>query len=274
LQIRKSVTFIFTKEKEKFTPLGTGFFVEYEIEQGKKAIYIITAKHVLQDRRGSFYQDIYLRLNRLDGNAEFIPITVSGYINIIMHDDSTVDIAAFIFSPPTEKYDFKTIPTELFSTKELILKENIHEGTDVFFLGLFATGFGTQINQPVVRFGKVSLMPDEKIEINRNDEPQKLANVYLFECHSIEAFSGAPVFFQLNRLRKLNKIHYGNPELYLAGVMKGHYNDYRISPVLELKDNIFRELNVGIALITPCYYIEEILSSSAAKKERNDLYGI
>ena len=44
--------------------------------------------------------------------------------------------------------------------------------------------------------------------------------------------------------------------------MKGHYNDFILSPVLELKDNILRELNLGISVVTPCYLLREIYSPS------------
>jgi len=56
----------------------------------------------------------------------------------------------------------------------------------------------------------------------------------------------------------------------LAGVMKGHYNDFIISPVLELKDNILRELNLGISAVTPCYLLKEIVFSHSEIKAREE----
>ena len=67
------------------------------------------------------------------------------------------------------------------------------------------------------------------------------------------------------------KIDYGNPEIYLPGIMKGHYRDFIASPVLELKDNILREQNLGIAAITPCYLLKEILFSPSEVESRNKL---
>jgi hypothetical protein len=43
-------------------------------------------------------------------------------------------------------------------------KLEIQEGDEVFFCGLFESHYGQQKNQPIMRFGKVALMTDEKIE--------------------------------------------------------------------------------------------------------------
>ena len=59
-QVKKCVTFIFDTSEDKI-PLGTGFFVGI-IKQRKNenltAIYLVTAKHVLQDKNGRFYDKI------------------------------------------------------------------------------------------------------------------------------------------------------------------------------------------------------------------------
>ena len=48
--------------------------------------------------------------------------------------------------------------------------------------------------------------------------------------------------------------------------MKGHYND-----ILEDKIGIYREVNASLALVTPCYLLDEILNSEAAKVERKQI---
>jgi hypothetical protein len=78
----------------------------------------------------------------------------------------------------------------------------MNEGDEVFYAGLFANYYGTENNYPILRFGRVSLLTNEKIEINQYNEPQKLAHLYLFEIQSYSGNSGSPVFFQLARIGK------------------------------------------------------------------------
>ena len=102
-------------------------------------------------------------------------------------------------------------------------------------MGLFADFIGKEKNQPVIRFGNVSLITDEKVKTNKKGEPVTMEHLYLVECMSLGGFSGSPVFFETDRI-KPNKI-YHSPQFYLGGIMKGHYND-----IIETH-GIVRELN-------------------------------
>lgn len=191
---------------------------------------------------------------------------------MLEHPDKDVDIVCIPCSPDPEKYDYKYITDPYLSDKELLKQKNIHEGNNIFYAGLFDPYFGNKIVEPLVRFGKVSSLTEEKIRITYPDDPQpKFAHLYLFECHSLGGFSGSPVFFEIDRLNTTGQIHYGNPEIYLAGVMKSHLSEFMTNPVLETKDEIVRELNLGIAGVTPCYLLKEILYSPSEVKAREDV---
>ena len=62
-QVKQCVSFIF-KEKSsgEKEPIGTGFFVGIKLEYGD-AVYLVTAKHVLQKHPGEFYDKIFVQLN-------------------------------------------------------------------------------------------------------------------------------------------------------------------------------------------------------------------
>jgi hypothetical protein len=259
---RKSVVFILNKVNGGYNALGTGFFVGKRFgDKGNLAGYLVTAKHVLKFTGDKFPSKVYIRINTLKGIAQIFELDLDK-IGTITHPDESVDVALIPCAFP-ESYDIKVLTEEFFCTPEVITQKEITEGEEIFFPGLFSSYAGNKKNYPVTRFGKLSLLTDEKIEIQEYGKPQKLAHLYLVECQSIGGFSGSPVFFYLGPYRKPGVINMGGPEIYLAGVMKGHYNDFRINPVLELKDNILRELNTGIALVTPAYYITEILESKA-----------
>src|ERR1700722_12525700 len=146
---------------------GTGFFAAVKDEPTGSGIYgyLVTAKHVLQTPQGTFFNRIYLRLNKNSGDVEYIPLdlTQSGMKNVFIHPDPTVDIAVVPVIPRQDVFDFKVLPEEMLTTQESFPKLQIGEGSDVFFAGLLVQFYGEHRNFPVVRFGRVAMLPDERI---------------------------------------------------------------------------------------------------------------
>lgn len=117
-------------------------------------------------------------------------------MTIFIHDDKNVDIAVLHIRPNESIIDFKFINAEIITDKQLIADLGVDEGNEVFFTGLFSSYIGQQKNQPVIRFGKVALIPDEKIEWkNETDNSLQLKDLYLIESFSFPGNSGSPVFF-------------------------------------------------------------------------------
>lgn len=86
----------------------------------------------------------------------------------------------------------------------------------------------------------------------------------ILDNYNVDLSSLLKPFFERDRILK-DKIFY-TPEVYIGGVMKGHYND-----VLETPVGIVRELNASLALVTPCYQLREILMSDKARQQRAKL---
>ena len=196
-EIKRCVTFIYIKnEKGEFIPNGTGFLVSTDVETKPDAyvIYLVTAKHILQDDRGKFFETIATRLNRKYGLSK-IEETSIDKIEIFTHSDKDVDIALCTLNPDPRVYEFKSISRQMIYSKETIEKLEIAEGDDVFFSGLFESHIGQRKNQPSVRFGRVALMSDEKIEWKEKGRSSKQLDLYLLECQSFGGNSGSPVFF-------------------------------------------------------------------------------
>jgi len=126
-------------------------------------VYLVTARHVLQTN-GKFHPLIFIRLNTKTGGSEIIPIQLDEKVPLYVHPETEVDIALFGCLPDQQKYDFMFLTDDLVARKETVLQNEIYEGDDVFFSGLFTSHIGQKRNQPIVRFGKVALMSDEKIE--------------------------------------------------------------------------------------------------------------
>jgi hypothetical protein len=126
------------------------------------------------------------------------------------------------------------------------------------FVSLFTHHIGKTRNQPIVRFGKVALLPDEKVQSG----PKTVEDLYLMECNSFEGNSGSPVFFEISLTRRPL---FMPQRLFLAGVMKGHFK-YPLESGLPIDE--YDKSNIGIAAVTPSHKLREILYSEGVKNFR------
>ena len=262
--IKKSVTFIYRKEDGQYKPNGTGFLVGVDVETKDDAyvIYLVTAKHVLQDVNDNFLPKIAIRLNKHDGSAGYVE-TPTERIQIYTHTDADVDIGLFPLSPHPRLFDFKHIPVSIIANKETLKDLKIREGDDVFFSGLFESHMGQKKNQPIFRFGKVALISDEKIEWSET-KGVKFLDLFLMEFFSFGGNSGSPVFFQPSSESNFAKNHNQSPPIYLAGLVRGSYQRKEVF----LPDTYLSQ-NIGIAAVVPSYKLYEILHSEEVKANRN-----
>jgi hypothetical protein len=283
--IKKIVTFVFLSDangnllRDAKTNIpaanGTGFFVGInDIPRKGTFGYLVTAKHVLQNADRKFYKSVYLRLNRIEGDAEFVqlPLEENGQSLVYTHPDPTVDIAVVAALPSEVIFDFKVLSQDMISTKETFSEFQISEGTDVFFEGLFTQYYGDHKNIPIVRFGRVAMFPDQSLPWpNAPGGAPQNQQLYLFETQSYGGNSGSPVFFSLGSDRNPGSMVVGPPIIKLAGIMHGRYNE--ANPVLGVLQtptavSPITLPNVGIAAITPSYFLYEILFSADLKKFR------
>lgn len=282
--VKKVVTFIFLSDAEgkllrdqktgNPVPNGTGFFVTATTSDVPKRIfgYLVTAKHVLKDQNGNPFTKVYLRVNKFDDSSEFVPLSLvheGSKRNVFIHSDPTVDIAVIpIPEPSASIYDYRTVPADTVTTRASFEALQIGEGTDVFFAGLFLPHYGESRNVPIVRFGKVAMVTDDRIlwkaDVTKPPQPTQL---YLLETQSYGGNSGSPVFFYLGADRTPGTITIGQPTIVLAGVMSGRFNDWQPIQTIPTANSIpISWENNGIAAVAPAYLLHEILFSEELKK--------
>lgn len=269
-EIKNTVSFIFVKNKKgELVPNGTGFFVALRSRCNHEVshVYLVTAKHVLQDSQGKFYPSVFLRLNRIGGDVEVVEVAlgVSGS-KVHTHDEPGVDIAVLPCLPSQARFDFKCIPEEMLVTKQRFVELTISEGDEVFFTGLFLSHFGQHRNYPIVRFGRVALISEEPV-----DWKGELLDLYLVETQSFGGNSGSPVFFLFGATRQPGQIRLGGTQVFLAGVMKGSFLKRSKIRVADTKPTPVSVENVGIAGVVPCYKLYEVLFSDELETARADL---
>lgn len=269
-QVKQVVAFVFIEKSDgKLEANGTAFFVGLpdELNPERSYVYLVTAKHVLQNTEGGpLFPVVYVRLDKKDGSAEIVklPIIASGdKRTVFFHDVPTVDLAVVPALPDEKVFDFKFLPVSVLLESDTLHTHNIAEGTEVFFTGLFTPHVGEQRNYPIVRFGRVALMTPERINWNGMK-----TELYLIESGSYGGNSGSPVFFYLGADRLLGSITVGPPELYLAGVMKGAFQEGRPIRAVPTSETPFSVANIGIAAVVPAPKLREILFGAELKKIR------
>jgi len=268
-EVKSVVVFIYLEKAGKLIPNGTGFFVGVKSpsEPTTFSVYLVTARHVLyKPDTTEFLDKVYVRINKKDSGSEvgMIPIKAEGNDRtVFVHTDPSVDLAVIPFLPDQKRFDFKFLPDEIITTQAAYNDLKIREGSEIFFTGLFAHYLGSDRNYPVVRFGRVALVTDEKIEWNG-----KLMSLYLIEAGSYGGNSGAPVFFYLGSDREPGSLVVGPPVLKLAGVMQGTFLDAQEIKSIETKKTPISLSSMGIAAVVPAYKLHELLFSQELKRQR------
>jgi len=269
-EIKTTVAFVYVlNEKGEKAPNGTGFFVGVKDTRKEDSfnVYFVTAKHVLQTPdQTDWFPGFFLRLNKKDGTSDMIPVPIiveGKNKTVFIHEDSTVDLAVIPMLPKEDIFDFKFLPDSMLTTRDDYKKLNIHEGSEVFFTGLFTPYPGYKKNYPVVRFGRVALVTDEKI----GEENNKM-DLYLIESASFGGNSGSPVFFYLGSDRSPGSIVVGPPVIKIAGVMKGYFNEPNFIKIFETAQTPGIQSSLGISAVTPAYNLHELLFGEELRKIR------
>ncbi|MCH7648990.1 MAG: hypothetical protein IIA83_10335 [Thaumarchaeota archaeon] len=205
--IKKCVGFLFIQQNKKIIAIGTGFFVGVPsgYDTNISYMYFVTAKHVLQNKDGNFYEIFGIRLNKHSGNSDIIWVSKE-QLQIFTHSNPDVDIAIFSCAPDEKIFDYTILGQDFFLNDEMMTANKIEEGTDILFTGLFTSHIGQKRNQPIVRFGKTALISDEKVEWKEEGKLPQMLELYLMECQSFGGNSGSPVFFKPDRLREIEKL--------------------------------------------------------------------
>jgi hypothetical protein len=268
--IKDLVVFVYVKDTAgNARPAGTAFFVGVPVEGNpeRSFVYIVTAKHVLtRGDGGPFLQEVYVRLDKRDGGTDLVavPLTTSGNKRtVFVHSDSNVDLAVIPAVPSQERYQYRILPVEMIPEQKHLSARGIAEGTEVFFAGLFTPHVGQQQSYPIVRFGHVSLLSDEKISWNG-----KMLELYLVETGTYGGNSGSPVFFYQGADRTPGVLTVGSPKLTLAGVMKGAFEKGSPIKVVSTGAVPYSLSNLGIAAVIPGFQIREILFGEQLKQRR------
>lgn len=255
---------------------GCGFIVSVPSElAGNQCRYVVTARHVVQ--QGS------CRAICLNSRERLRSIIETDPSDWYYHPDADDIAVCPVEMKLRDHYEIAEIPLNRFLTKEQVYRYDLGPGDDVILAGRFVLHEGQAAIRPSVRFGNVSMMPEEPI-VNSAGISQES---FLVEMRSVNAYSGSPAFiFQ----RPLSP-SYGNrryfPEesdrstritsvlrhkWWLLGLDWGHLHrreyvrDRSSGDIVE--DGMFIRMNSAMTGVVPAWKISELLMGNELAGER------
>lgn len=224
---------------------GTAFFVGVSSESipGWNYVYLVTAKHVATKLEGKRF---LVRINTRDGKSTLV--AGEGVRWWYHPTDESVDVAVVPFVP-SGPFEYKTIPTSMFLSDEVIRSKSIGTGDEVFITGLFAHLTGSARNLPIVRMGNIAMMPGEPVPTKERWDIE----AYLIEARSIGGLSGSPAFVR-------ETVDSGVGSFYFLGLMHGHWDIPPQSKNVRADKDTYGRVNMGIAIVIPAKKILEVLN--------------
>jgi len=236
---------------------GTAFFLGRINEDDETYTgYVVTAGHVIHGIRDRGVDEVLIRLNLLPGGSQWVRIDLASWYH---HPDPAVDVAVFPSALPNH-VDHLAYPLTAVGTEDVLRRQEIDVGSEVFVVGLFAHHFGLERNIPIVRMGNVAALREERVGTALGP-----MDAYLIEARSIGGLSGSPVFARTPLVRvsvdgeiQFNRNPFGS--YFLVGLIHGHFD----APVDAIdvggREGTSDHVNVGIAIVVP---VEKILETIA-----------
>ncbi len=270
-EVRDCVVFIGVQETGDDGQLvirwgGTGFFVSVPSigSPPVKYIYLVTAMHVVYAVQS---RGFIIRANKQDGGAENIHVPPNAATWWYHPSDANADVALVAFGLPNEQFLYRSVPTSMFMTEEIVRQGTLGLGDEVYLSGLFRNLTGTKRNLPIVRIGNVAMMPDERVPTEWGP-----MNAYLIEARSLGGLSGSPVF-----------IHsFASEQIYLFGLMHGHWklpvNYQTMDAEIRAREDFGDEgqmVNMGIAIVVPAIDILTTLNQpelTEARRQQDEVW--
>ena len=287
-QLKKSVVFItgqYEQAGQQKSSSGTGFFVftpDSRLGENRGLVWLVTARHVLQQKTrpdgspGPYLEDVTVRVNTRE------PVTPDGRMfaevkvkvrdqngNLLWFTDATdenADIALIRLTPDANKVEARWIPLDLIVTDKMLEELHINENDEVLFTGLWPWHPGRKKNYPIVRHGKLAMLPEERIPIDRR-RPTATAELYLAEITSFGGNSGSPVFLRIGGIRESpgGPVKLGGYRYFLLGVMQGFFSEASEFAVEVRAVRGLTSQNSGIAAVVPAKKILKILDSAEVR---------
>jgi S1-C subfamily serine protease len=251
---------------------GTGFFYGYlthdDPEPSKRLyeLYLVTARHVVEEHATRLKSDIEVRLNPSDAGKtdEVFPLPSEARPPAqawFYHPNRTVDVAVIQLNPTYLKdrgFAAKFFESDRTTVTTSKMKDlGVTAGDGVFVLGFPMNLAGAEKNYVIVRQGVVARVS----ELLDHASPR-----FLIDSHVFPGNSGGPVILK----GEITAIEGTKPQTQalLAGMVVSYlpYNDSAVSQQTGLARILFQE-NSGLAEVIPVDAINDTIAAYRAARD-------
>jgi hypothetical protein len=265
-QIRRCTSFLSIRKEQRdgwaFYPVGTAFYVGELLGNDRAIKYVVTARHLVDGSRP--FGSLWVRCVATTGEKRLFELPTDSW-----WQHPTTDVAIAPLTIPLEKYELQFLPLHLIADAAWLQEHDVGLGDQIVACGLFSQYIGQERDAPIVRFGRIALIPNELIRIpGQGAMPAMEFSAILAELGSWAGQSGSPVFvyFRLDRnLFTGDTIQMKMPNPRLLGLIHGHYT--LPQNVIDLSGEVSKarvQLNSGIAIVIPATAILDVLEQERA----------
>lgn len=280
LEFLDTTVFLEKKSGGDWIKLGSAFVIG-EDKGDKVFTYLVTCWHVIQEALEANIQ-LFVSANLKDERGvEHIPIKNKWVFHKDNNKEHKVDLAVLPLEsvPGVKPTEVAAMDSDLIYGQEgmrQLFKRNLQVGDDILFIGLFEQlDFHYRVH-PLVRFGRVSLIPEE--EITGVETWLGTSDYFLVECQAYPGMSGSPVIVM--------KVKDETEKYFLVGIMAGyfredkklgtkftHYGISQVIPVNKLGDIIWgNELNTDRENKLRDAKMKKRASPAASKAEESEIF--
>jgi len=224
--------------------------------------YVVTNAHVIDDGFS------VVRFNLKDPSSglertQVFPFEAASWVRHPKHD-----IAIRPMPPDVDSSVLNLMLWSLdqFVTREEFRDKNIGAGDDLVYIGRYMGHAGKYENLPSVRFGSISMVPNEREPVAYTANGKRREQVgYLVEARSRSGYSGSPVFFLHRHALNNSRLVMAQFDLRLLGIDWGH-----IPEAVPIKDesghlhgeNWKVEVHSGMMGVVPSWYLLDFVKES------------
>lgn len=239
---------------------GTAFVVGYEYKERPSTAYLflVTARHVLFDAKGQRLSKLSLRMNHKETSKafDFGPLKNNRWV---LAPDPAVDLAIYLGLPKQASY--LRVPNSLFVTDQDVTQNSIGVGDEVFFVGLLPYHAGQEKITPIVRFGRLALLTEEKTTDGKY--------YHFIDADNLPGHSGAPVFLWATPTRTAGHLVAGSRIMKLWGVVSGMIEYPKPLKAVNVRPTARIPIDYrsgGVTVVVPIKHLEEILQSDQVRR--------
>jgi Trypsin-like peptidase domain len=242
---------------------GSGFTVAIECERPELAslfhTYAVTNRHVIESGATC------VRFNTVDGRRLVVEAKKSDW-----YQSDEDDLAVAPMPEMPTPIAMNAIPQADLITEEMLAQHDVGVGDDVLMLGRFINREGLQRNAPTARFGHISQMPSDPIQIDIGGKTVIQEGALLCEVRSIGGYSGSPVFLLPNPTYGRKGVPLRIDRGIVLGVDFCHVPNW-----VEAYDDIGHKLphirvplNSGMAGVIPAWKLRNLIMSKKPLAQR------